>query len=414
MKNLSLIGLCSLPILLTCTVLYPDILYYFIVLDSWSILRLSSMKLLGSPISFNMCIVFILIIILILRGKTFLPSQSKIIYFPTILFLIWLVISHYSYSKSLHTGVFNNLIFFYVTLLFLKDKLSKKLFYVAIVALICMFFLSGSMLVNDVLHGAFGQRSYAGNRIHSSFYVLEGIALLFFLREKCTKKIFYHAINFLIAIGYLSIILSLGRLVTAIAALSILFFFYKSYIKWRTVIAGVLLLFCIVILSPHLLTSFQKQLVRLPSSRHKAMTQYNKDEMAAFTSGRSRAYKVAWKLYLKRPLMGIGYDRWATDINKGSAGSSLHSRWLQIIVETGPVGFLLYFFIYLTCFICLSSKDLFSPGRKNPERDVLFMALLGFFLIGLTDNHGYTDRIFYLIIAFIASYCATKNTNEYC
>lgn len=413
MKNLSIIGFCSLPVLLACTFIYPDVLYYFLVLDSWSILRLSSVKIADFPISFNMCIVSIFFIILILREKLFLPPQRKIILLPTMLFLMWLLVSHYIYSKSLHIGVLNNLIFFYITLLFFQDKSSQKLFYVAIVALLCMFFLSGSMLVNDVLHGAFGQKSYAGNRIHSAFYILEAIILLFFLRERCAKKILYHAINFLIATGYLSIFLCLGRLVTAIAVVSIIFFFYKAYIKWRTIVAGAALLFFIILLSPHLFTSFQKQLIRLPDSRHKTIKQYDKDEMAAFTSGRSRAYEVAWKLYLKKPLMGIGYDRWATDISMGGAGFSLHSRWLQILVETGPVGALLYLFIYVSCFFCLSSKSLFVPGHREPVRDVLLMALVGFCLIGLTDNHGYTDRIFYLIIAFIASYRETKKAVEY-
>jgi O-antigen ligase len=312
----------------------------------------------------------------------------------------------------LHIGIFNDFFFFYITLLFLKDKLSKKLLYFSFVALICVFFLSGSMLVNDVLNGAFGQSSYAGNRIQSSFYALEGICLLFFLREQCTRKILYHAISFLITIGYVSIFLCLGRLVTAIAVISALFFLYKGYIRWRTVLTGTLIMLCLVLFNPYLLTSFQKQLIRLPESRHKTMIQYDADEMNAFTSGRSSAYKVAWNLYLKKPFMGIGYDRWAFDLNKGSDGSSMHSRWLQILVEAGPVGASLYLFIYMACFFCLSSKRLFVPSQKEPMRDVLFIALLGFFLIGLTDNIGYSDRIFYLIVAFIASYCETKNTAE--
>ncbi|MCD6565404.1 MAG: O-antigen ligase family protein, partial [Bacteroidales bacterium] len=280
-------------------------------------------------------------------------------------------------------------------------------------SLICVFFLSSTMLLNDIIHHDFGQRSYAGNRIQSAFYVFEGLMLFFCLCEfHIQKNIYRYAISGFIVIGYIAIFLSLGRMVTAIAILSFLFLSYKSYIKWYVILLSFVLLIFIILTNATLLTSLKNELIRTPKATHHTMLNYNQDEMAAFTSGRSRAYKVAWHLYLKNPLLGIGYDRWASDINKGSAGSSLHSRWLQIIVETGPLGFILYLLIYLFSFLHLADKSLFIPGHKKPLRDSLLMALTGFFIIGITDNHGYTDRIFFLIIALIASYNGTYEYQE--
>ena len=192
-------------------------------------------------------------------------------------------------------------------------------------------------------------------------------------------------------------------MVTLIASISVTFFLYKGYIRWYILLISLLSLAIIVLINPNLLSNFEKKLLRVPAGKT-SITRYNQDEMAAFTSGRNKAYKTAWRLYLKSPFTGFGYDRWAKDFNKNSAGSSLHSRWLQILVETGPIGFMLYVLIYLFSFFKLINRKLFRLGAKQPLRDVLIMALVGFFLIGVTDNHGYSDRIFYLLIALITTY----------
>ena len=409
MFKLSLLGLCSAPLIITSLFIYPDFLYYYIILDSWSILRLSSEAIAGTFLSYNTIIISALIIVLCYQKKTIIPNQRKLYIIAPLSLLLWILVSYYYYTHSINTNAVNNIVFIYLSLIFLKDGAPEKLALIAVVALLASLALSSTMIANNLITGSIGQRSYAGNRIHSAFYALEGGFLLFYLREwKPFSVLVRCLINLVIMIIYLSVFLSLGRMVTLIACVSLLFFLYKGYVHYLTGSAAIVFAIFLVMLFPKNISTFLDKLTRLPNSQHTNIASYNDSEMGAFTSGRSAAYNVAWKLYKTKPVFGIGYDRWATDINKGSPGSSLHSRWLQILLETGAVGALLYLFLYVTSFARLGLISMLLAREKSPMRDVLFMSLLGFLLIGITDNHGYTDRIFFMIVAFIASYPVSK------
>lgn len=406
--DLTLVGLILTPFLLIA-ILYREVfIVYFMVLDSWIILRISQITFMHPALSLNKVLtVFALLVIWakrVARGESILPRQLfSALSFTVIVFLSYLSYSFYSYTGTVNTQVFNNLVFYYLCILLLDREITEKFNVIALIVAFVVALLALSALVNNFISADFGQRSIAGNRNHTAFYVLEGVIFLFaYTRTGHHSKFFRLVLHGIIAFGLISIVMSLGRAITTITLSCMAFYFLKGYIKPRVIVMGFFLMVLVVGFKFDTLMSFKNKLFRIPDGTHHSVTNLNKDELGAFTSGRSAAYEVAWKLYLRQPLTGIGYDRWATDIMKGAAGSSLHSRWLQILIETGPPGALMYLGIYILCFYYLWKVRRRRGYRGSGEQQIaraLMVGLYAFFLFGLTDNHGYTDRIFYLFLA---------------
>jgi len=408
-NNLALIGIGLVPLILTGIFLRPEVLLYYLVLDSWVIMRISQVTFFHPALTLNRIMVYFGVLIIIFKrllDRNLIPKAAKSIMtlFVTI-FLLYCFYSYYSYTRQFNFAILNNLVFYFLALALLDMDFEKSFRHICIIALIPVVLLSGTTIINMVLHMDIGQRSYAGNRNSSAFYTLLGTAFLFAFRyildQEKLKRI---AVNGIIFVAIITIGLSLGRMVTFILFLTIGFYFLRGYIPLKVLIAAGLMVAIIAASRFELVDVYTKKLLRLPTA-NADITKYNQEEMTAFTSGRSEAYKAAWKLYLASPVLGIGYDRWV-QMHKGQKGSSLHSQWLQCLVETGIPGFLLYLSLYLIGFISLFAyffKNSQSRGMPIKIVETLFVVLMGFFFVGLTGNHGFNNRIFYLFLAMIAT-----------
>lgn len=411
MENLQIIGLILTPFLLVAVFIRPEIILYYIVLDSWLILRISQVTFFHPSLSLNRLLVFISFLIIflnrVIKRKTLVPNSGRnLLSFIVAIFVLYCSYSYYSYTGELNFNLINNMVFYYLSLLLLEEDFANRFNRVVLVVLFPVLLLAGSMICNNIMHSDVGQLSFAGNRTHSAFYILVGMTLLFAFREKIVKHpLVKQIINFIITCGSIAIMLSLGRAIIIVFIITIFFYVLKGYIKPLTVVLSGVLMVLLAVSQYDALLLYKDKLLRIPESKHHSIKQFNKDEMAALTSGRTPAYEAAWKLYLKAPITGIGYDRWASDIMKGQKGSSLHSRWLQIVLETGIPGFSLYAALYAISFFylfCMNRNSKTNSLHDPPIEDALFVAISAFLLMGITDNHGFTDRIFYLFLAMIS------------
>lgn len=409
--NVNQIVLLFLPLLLVCIFLRPSIALYYLVLDSMLILRISDVTIIHPAVTINRLIVFFTLALQLFRcGQSTrrlmrLPFSTSVSIFVS-LFLVYCIFSFYSYTGEIHAGLLNNFIFYFLTLLLLEDDFEKQFSAISIVMLIPLVLLSISTITNNIIIGDVGQKSYAGNRIQTAFYVLLCIPFAFAHNKKLKDKLLLiKGTSSLIITGYVSVFLSLGRLVTFIGIVSILYYKIKHYITFRTLLVVFMCISCVAIFEISMIGSFLEKLVRLPHKSIHEVSKYSEDDKAAFTSGRSEAYAYAWRMYKKQPLTGIGYDGWVQR-QRSNKPASLHSRWLQILIETGPQGFMLYAALYIAGFSILLKKKYSDTISPNSEliRDALTANLLAFVLIGITDNHGFTDRAFYLLLAMIATF----------
>lgn len=128
-------------------------------------------------------------------------------------------------------------------------------------------------------------------------------------------------------------------------------------------------------------------------------------QMSAFTSGRSLIYADGFDSFLKRPLLGLGYLSW-NNINNtdnsflsstGTSRLSMHSTHLQMLAETGVVGYLLYlawmFRFWKTAF---ANQRVSSEAKRVHLRKLIpIIFLLG----GVLDNHSIAYGIFHFFVA---------------
>ncbi|VAW76056.1 hypothetical protein MNBD_GAMMA15-2111 [hydrothermal vent metagenome] len=411
MDNLALIGMLLAPFLIAALIYREEMILYFLILDSWIILRISQMVFFHPALSLNRLLTVFAFLVVVtkfwIKGKSIVPrSGLNILGVLVVVFLIYLAYSYYSYTGKIEFNLVNNIVFFYLCVLLLQDDYLRKFNIIAMIVVIIVAILSISSLFNIVSLGDVGQRSIAGNRNHTAFYILEGVTLMFALGyTRVNSRFIRIIINIVIACGLVAIVLSLGRTITTIALASMLFYIYKGYIKKKTALVACVLVIFVALFQFDKVVSFKDKLFRVPDGGNNSVLSLDEKDLGAFTSGRSGAYEIAWDLYLDNPITGIGYDRWAGNVTKGQHGSSLHSRWLQILVETGPFGAILYLALYLFSIIYLyriSRRPGYAASREKHIARAILVGLSGFFLMGITDNHGYTDRIFYLFLAMTA------------
>jgi len=408
MGKLELIGIVLLPLILCGMYIKPEILLYYLVIDSWLIIRISQLSIIHPEFTFNRIIVYLGLLIIIikrLQSRSLFPKAAKSgLTVLVIIFLVYLNMSFISWTHEPNFLIANNLVFYFVALALLDQDLEKSFRHISVVAMIPVLLLSVSSMVSAVVHMDIGQRSYAGNRIQSAFYVILGLCLLFGYRKMVQdERIKRIAVTVVILIGAASVAISLGRMVMIICVVLTLYYVAKGYVRWWAVLVVILIACTFALVRLDLTMIYVNKLARLTERGGTKISEYNKDEMAAFTSGRSEAYKTAWRVIKKRPIWGVGYDWWARN-PRNITGSSLHSRWIQILLECGIPGLLLYASLYaLTALYLIGSKTVRGSPNRRPIRDSLLAAMTAFFLIGLTDNHGYTDRLFYLVLAMIAT-----------
>ena len=120
------------------------------------------------------------------------------------------------------------------------------------------------------------------------------------------------------------------------------------------------------------------------------------------TSGRSGLYAVAWKCFVQNPLFGIGWEKYP--IMPDSNGSHTHNIYLELLCETGIVGFTVFaaFFGYALYTAVRNAKKAKSQEEKTSASFCLFMQLF-FLLYGITGNPLY-DPPYYIPYFIICAF----------
>lgn len=132
----------------------------------------------------------------------------------------------------------------------------------------------------------------------------------------------------------------------------------------------------------------------------------------AFKAGRFPVYKDTLQLSLKRPLgFGIGSykilypimcSKEIADEQPGSQWSTCHNDWLQILWETGFIGFFLFLGWIITIVI-------------NVVKQKNYIKLAGLVIIGSNMMFAFPQRMVqsaFILLIFLA-YCSQDNENSY-
>ncbi|WPL10853.1 O-antigen ligase family protein [Thiorhodovibrio litoralis] len=407
-STIELIGVALTPVLVVGIFLRPQILLWYLVLDSWVVIRISQISIFIPALTFNRIMVFVGIIVLVMQKvgarKKAPPSLFTLPSLIMFFFIFYCLFSYYSYAHSINTLLLNNLIFFVLCLFLIESKKNNEvLATVSIIATIVAFLLGGSTLANILINMDLAQRSIAGNRNQTGVYLILCLSFLIPYRMSLGRSqlLARLTVSLAIVVASISVILGLGRMTTFAFIVIMSYFIFRGYISKTTIVVSLFIILLVGLLHGDFLVSFSEKLLRLPSA---SIEKLDDQQLGALTSGRNVLYEQAWKLYQGNTLFGAGFDKWVyVQEARFGRSTSLHSRWLQILIETGVLGIALYGSLYFFSFGSLGKR---SGSRLL--RDALGAGLFVFFVAGITDNHGFNDRIFYFIVALIADFSTKR------
>jgi O-antigen ligase len=199
--------------------------------------------------------------------------------------------------------------------------------------------------------------------------------------QKRKQKIFW-GISLMFYTGALTSTFSRSGILGLLAALITLLLVYPKLrpLVLKVSIAGILILAMLFVLG-----SYQYPLLSLSfQTFSKGLT-----DIRPYTSGGLHLwlYRTAWEIFLHNPLFGVGLGNFHHNLLKygelnpagfrlfGSADQRgitvpTHSSWLQILAETGIVGFFIYFLI-----VTFSVKKIWDVIAKTKKTDPEYCAV---------------------------------------
>lgn len=233
---------------------------------------------------------------------------------------------------------------------------------------------------------------FTSNPGYTAGYILCGIIILLSKRKLIVSNKSQSVVLFIFLI--LSLLMTARRAHTIFLLLAIVATFVLPYknkkLKRRigaVIVASALLLFVII--------AFQDILLRIPFFSRIIMTVKNIFIGGVVNSGTSRSslYAHAWRLFLDNPWFGIGWGNYRyTTVGTVTIKTEMeaHNVYLQLLTETGIVGF----FLLMIPISILFAVTLSGIRRlKKEDRESWFPLLsysltyqIFFLLYGLTGN----------------------------
>lgn len=127
------------------------------------------------------------------------------------------------------------------------------------------------------------------------------------------------------------------------------------------------------------------------------------DRLAAYSNGRAGLWGAAWNCFLDSPVFGNGWGSYTLAI-KGAGfchATNAHNIYLQILCETGVVGFVLIGAAFLMILVGIIRK-LLAAGSLTEYQNTMLAAYLVLALLGLgvMDNPLY--RVYWMIFVIMA------------
>lgn len=142
------------------------------------------------------------------------------------------------------------------------------------------------------------------------------------------------------------------------------------------------------------------------------------------SNGRFKLYSIALSLFAENPIFGIGWRQFTNDVSiyygDDSALRDAHNVFLQLLCETGIVGFLVFTTLFVSAF-ALTIYIIVRSGREGvvlPQKCSMFMAFslcyqTFFLLYCMTGNPLYDLQTVYVYILSIGiSACIYHNYKD--
>lgn len=123
------------------------------------------------------------------------------------------------------------------------------------------------------------------------------------------------------------------------------------------------------------------------------------------SNGRIDLWNIAWKSFLEHPVLGIGLKS-----IHAQTGVDVHNTYIQILTETGIVGFLLFVLALVRLIVSATKKTLWL--WKNADKSKCKPAVYGIVMIISLLLYGFVGNTFIDYMPLSTFVCACAMVNE--
>tara|TARA_B100002052_G_scaffold292347_1_gene313787 strand:+ start:6906 stop:8192 length:1287 start_codon:yes stop_codon:yes gene_type:complete len=368
--------------------------FWFIDVPSWSII-LMPILLVSGPLLSDFALSLVSILFLINSYKNNLKKYYNNIYFKLFLvFCIVLIISSLQSNNILLSlknsffyfrfGIFS-LCFWY--LLDKNSRLLKYLFYSVIICFLALIvdgyiqYLLGENLLGTKLYNKyrvssfFGDELILGSYLARFFPILFGLFVFFDEMKKNKKLLLLITLIFILSEGL--IFLSGERLALFYMNLSAVFIIiminnYKFY-RLITYIGSIFLITILLIIFPQSKERFIDKTIY-------DFTRNSDNKIYIFSKPHNHMYIAGYKMFLDNKLLGVGPRQFRNEckyypiketrvseneiVSPYHCSSHPHNTYVELLSETGIIGFLFVFLLFIIIVIA-SLKHLYSKFLKK-------------------------------------------------
>lgn len=292
---------------------------------------------------------------------------------------------------SLKSSIFYIRAFFFVGLIsylvekkpIIKDIFYKSLF-ITFAVLIIFGLIQASILYNDQTLGNIPNirlTLFLSNDLKLGSYLSRLFGLLFalYINRNSQNKLENYSFFLLTILTYVTIFLSGER--TSFFFISLFFclsFFLINNIKLSIKI--LILSFSLFLIAIIIFFNERIKVRMFFDSNNKI--EISKNEIVIFTPQHTHHYKIAYKMFLSKPILGHGpnmfrficaYDEFKNDEKKTGCTTHPHNNYLQLLSETGILGFLflavclfyiLYSILKMFAYNLSKKKKIFNNYKK--------------------------------------------------
>lgn len=252
-------------------------------------------------------------------------------------------------------------------------------------------------------HHAVGlSNHYSQNGIYMAISLCASFALLF---AKSRKNILWKVLLLLVVLFALILTGKRGVLIFSVFAMLISYIICK-----KGAFANKLITILFILSSMSLVIyalSFYIEGIASAFARITAM--FSENETLDVSNGRFKLYAIAWNFFKESPITGIGWREFSKEVvnfyNQDSVLRDAHNVFLQLLCETGIIGFSIFISLFISAIIqtvqlaAKSTKDMLKLSDKTKIVLIFSLCYQVFFLAYcITGNPLYDLETVYVYI----------------
>lgn len=352
-------------------------------------------------------------IFIVVKFFELLKSSSKINLNKTgiFLYLFFMVVLFgvlkNGFTEDTFITIFRLLVGFLVYIIYASERTNIYIDYISKALLftpVLLFTINIRQIINFLqgsYAGQFTQRmtisnSFGNPNFFSNYllipYVLSMHYFITALQGKKIKNVLFNFVTMLISIILILITSSRGSILALILTSTIYLLWYLRKNKFK--LHYILLILAIILLVGSLMLTYLDSVINTFFSR----ISYN-DLMEG--SGRNVIFSEAIETFIDNPFWGVGLGNFK---NISQSGTRTHNLYLELLTETGLIGFLIFFIIIIRIVTIINRIDQIYISY--------YFSFIAMLLNGFTINM-LDLRHFWLIIGVLSSNLIYKNKTSF-